>query len=605
MKCQVFSFLLFAILFFRIISCLEYPLNEWKQVERSAGDEEVNFTLALKLNNLDVLDELTIRLTTPGSSEFRQWKTIHELNEITKPDPTGVSNILSWLKVNHLKGIHYGDFITVSGSVVDVEYAFKVEYYKFINIIHTFQPITIHRSIHHPIIPEKFRDIIVFITGVSNFPYPTKKTSNRKKTIDSSVDDYYIVPQTLREQYSVPANYTATNPKSSQGVVEFGTFAGISQSDLSKFMELTNGNTSSQLSYTVGNFVNITADMESNLDVQYIMSMAPGVSTSFYVVNGWIYDFTSLVQVRAFEGQPNPFIFSLSYAWAEGGQCEVTKPGTGCGQIGGGNSTTYVENTNVGFQKIGLMGISVFACSGDAGAATKENIHCHHRRNPIQADYPASSNYVTAVGGTMYKSAQVLSNGNSPPFCNQSNVTCAGIGDEVVCQLPDAEITSGGGFSDVALTPYWQQYQVQSYLTSGALLPPATQFNSTGRAYPDISALAHRFMVVGNNEILSVDGTSASSPLVAGIFALINDHIFNSGGNSLGFLNPALYNVASSSSVAQDVIYGNNTTTEGEDIFRREPCTTSGYGATYGWDAVSGFGSPNFNELLNSLQSLK
>lgn len=338
----------------------------------------------------------------------------------------------------------------------------------------------------------------------------------------------------------------------------------------------------------------------NQLDVQYIMGIAPGVPTSFYVVDGWIYDFTTLIQQRSTQGLPNPLVFSVSYGWAEGDQCAIVGQGTGCGQLGG-TSASYVENSNVGFQKVGLLGISVFVASGDAGAATKENIHCRKRHDPIQPDYPASSNYVTTVGGTMYSTAQTLS-APLPPFCTENRVTCAGSGNEVVSQVPDAFITSGGGFSNVAPTPSWQSSQVQSYLHSGALLPPVTEFNSSGRAYPDITALAHHFMIVESGQSLAVDGTSASSPLTAGIFALINDNILNGGGSPLGFLNPALYAAyPSNTAIVQDVIYGNNTTTEKSGLGLRPPCTTAGYGATTGWDAVSGFGSPNYPNLLQAL----
>jgi len=368
-------------------------------------------------------------------------------------------------------------------------------------------------------------------------------------------------------------------------------------------MQLTGGDTSANLTYTVGNFKFNPVDpvdLESTLDVQYIMGVAPGVPTSFFVVDGWIYDFTTLIQQRSSDNLPNPLVFSISYGWAESDQCSIVGQGTGCGQLGG-TSSSYVQNSNVGFQKIGLLGISVFVASGDAGAATKENIHCRKRHDPIQPDYPASSDYVTTVGGTMYNTANTLSS-PLPPFCSENRITCAGTGYEVVCQVPDALITSGGGFSNVAAMPSWQSNQVQNYLNTAALLPPSTEFNSSGRAYPDITALAHHFMIVERGESLAVDGTSASSPLTAGIFALINDNIMNNGGNPLGFLNPALYTAyASNTGIAQDVTYGNNTTTEKSGLGLRPPCTTAGYGASQGWDAVSGIGSPNYPQLLQSL----
>ena len=52
-------------------------------------------------------------------------------------------------------------------------------------------------------------------------------------------------------------------------------------------------------------------------------------------------------------------------------------------------------------------------------------------------------------------------------------------------------ITSGGGFSNVAPQPAWQTAAVAGYLASGALLPPAGDYNASGRAYPDVSALGH------------------------------------------------------------------------------------------------------------------
>lgn len=105
----------------------------------------------------------------------------------------------------------------------------------------------------------------------------------------------------------------------------------------------------------------------------------------------------------------------------------------------------------------------------------------------------------------MFSTANTLS-APLPPFCSENRVTCAGSGVEVVSQVPDAFITSGGGFSNVAPTPSWQTSQVQGYLNSGALLPPVTEFNSSGRAYPDLTALAHHFMIVENGKTLAVDG---------------------------------------------------------------------------------------------------
>lgn len=54
--------------------------------------------------------------------------------------------------------------------------------------------------------------------------------------------------------------------------------------------------------------------------------------------------------------------------------------------------------------------------------------------------------------------------------------------------------------------------------------------------------------------------TSASCPVIAALFALINDQLFNQGKPSLGLLNPSLYQMYEyNPDIVFDVIIGNNT----------------------------------------------
>lgn len=89
-------------------------------------------------------------------------------------------------------------------------------------------------------------------------------------------------------------------------------------------------------------------------------------------------------------------------------------------------------------------------------------------------------------------------------------------------------------------------------------------------------------MIIENGEKLSVDGTSASTPVTAGIIALINDARLNNNQSPLGFINPSLYAMAASN--FNDVTFGNNTGTEANGIGGKDYCFTYGYGASAGWD---------------------
>ena len=204
----------------------EYPEGEWLMIERSLGEKIVTGTLALKLRNLDALDELAERLTTPGSPDFRDWRSMEELNEITRPSAVEVRRLLHWLSSFGLEAKDFSDFVSVKGPIAKLEAAFHVKYHAF---QHVSRKVTIHRAVSNPVIPKEFHNIVNFITGIANLPYPSSYLAGGSK---NPVDDYYVVPETLRAQYGVPTDYVATNPSSSQGVAGFGPFTGISFPDL-------------------------------------------------------------------------------------------------------------------------------------------------------------------------------------------------------------------------------------------------------------------------------------------------------------------------------------------------------------------------------------
>jgi len=141
---------------------------------------------------------------------------------------------------------------------------------------------------------------------------------------------------------------------------------------------------------------------------------------------------------------------------------------------------------------------------------------------------------------------------------------------------PVAWSRSGGGFSWEFPRADHQQNLVSGYLQNTKDLPPVSSYNQTNRAYPDISAVA-------------VDGTSQSSPTVAGIFSLITDLRKQQGLQPLGFLGPRLYKNAEAypGEAFQDVVDGNTATS-----------CDNGFPAANGWDPVTGLGRPNWKGLV-------
>jgi len=277
---------------------------------------------------------------------------------------------------------------------------------------------------------------------------------------------------------------------------------------------------------------------EASLDVQYMMSLSPGIAAWAFMRGS--FDLTSwALNVSGTEGAPK--VHSISY---------------------GSKETAFevadMERDNTEFQKLGVQGHTILVASGDSGTGHQGIFRC----KGFAPNFPSTSPYVTSVGGT-YISASDEKSWNY----------------------------SGGGFSTAFPMPAYQQEKVAAYLQSqGTSLPDSSLFNASNRAVPDISAVATNFNVLmqgfWDNQ---ASGTSASAPVWAAIFSLINDARTGLKKPPLGFVNPALYKLTS---VGRDI-------TSGEPN-QDKPCK-AGFAPAAGWDATSGLGSPIFSMLMSEL----
>lgn len=273
--------------------------------------------------------------------------------------------------------------------------------------------------------------------------------------------------------------------------------------------------------------------------------------------------------------------------------------------------------------KLGARGVTILAASGDAGAPGRANEHCDQPDSgAINPEFPACSPYVTSVGGTMLTPANntPMDPSTAPPLCVPQDrpndvprvpplpdhFTCAkgGTPEQLASLRLGAKITSGGGFSTISPRPAWQQDAVSKYLSSApAGLPPASHFNGANRGFPDVAALAHNYLIYASDFAMEdawdiVDGTSASTPVWAGLVSMLNVERLSKNKPSLGFINPLLYHFASiQPSAFGDITEGDNNCTMGH-------CCNYGYPAAVGWDPLTGLGTPRFDLLVKYVQSL-
>jgi kumamolisin len=223
----------------------------------------------------------------------------------------------------------------------------------------------------------------------------------------------------------------------------------------------------------------------------------------------------------------------------------------------GGAESTWtsqsLQSYNSALEAAAAVGISVCIAAGDDGSTDGVSDGLQH------VDFPASSPYALACGGT-----HLIGSGTT-------------ITNEVVWNdLPNGGAT-GGGVSATFPLPSWQ---------AGAHVPPSVNpGNFVGRGLPDVAGDADPetgYQIEVDGAKIVVGGTSAVAPLWAGLIARFNSIL----KTSVGYFNPTLYQkIAPKAGTFHDITSGNN----------------GSYQAGPGWDACTGWGSPNGVALINAL----
>lgn len=338
---------------------------------------------------------------------------------------------------------------------------------------------------------------------------------------------------------------------------------------------------------------------ETTLDIQYIAGVGRGNTNELWNSDYWIYEMTQLLQNSSASDLPS--VMSLSYGWSESQQCGGVVS-SACKKLGL-NNDQYVNRTNFELKKVGLLGVTMLASSGDSGCHGRTDRVCLFNAKMHPA-FPGASPFITTVGGTQFDPEQSIPTSNATsPICREGGQlanSCALGGTEIVCSTKTGgRITSGGGFSNVAKRPSYQDAAVTAYLKQ---IPDLSKsiYNAEGRGYPDISALAHNFYIEINGAVGREDGTSASSPTIGGIVGLLNAHRKKRGRPAIGFLNPLLYQIHAETNGAafNDIISGTNRCTESGCF-----CHT-GFKAAPGWDAATGLGTPNYGRLVTAMDAI-
>ncbi len=221
-----------------------------------------------------------------------------------------------------------------------------------------------------------------------------------------------------------------------------------------------------------------------------------------------------------------------------------------------GQDPSYQMAFETAFHQATDEGITLFAATGDTGGDAPPTSGSGCTGTP-QPEYPAASTQVVAVGGTdVSLDRSVL--GTITGFSE------TGWSD------------SGGGYSVEYSAPSWQ-------LVGSAAGP--IEANGSLRGMPDVAASAAYNFLYFDGAMDAGAGTSFASPLWAGIVTEMDAL----RGTDLGFVTPELYALAANPPAGSPAFH---------DVTSGSNCIGS---AGVGWDAVTGWGSPDATVLYEHL----
>ena len=565
----------------------------WQRSDSPVSSDTMHeVVLALPQRNLDVLERTLLEVSDPTHARYGQYLSFEEVGKLVAPLPTDQQAVRGWLEGHdfvmghHCHATAHGEYVRCSAPVSMWKNAFiDADFQRYAHLEHS--GVSVVRALGAQVPADVAPHLAgVFLasdlpadSGLQHGGFQHQRAENAEKAEKADAAPYCqahpcTFPATLNKVYNITSNDGGGH--GSMSVFESGQT--MSPADLALYQKTYNipihpvdvniggnsdDNTCKYLGFECG---------EANLDIQTIMAVAQNVETTFWsndkntLFAHWITDVANATSP--------PLVHSVSYGELES-------------EAGAPSKQAFTNEA----MKLGVRGVSVLVSSGDDGVAgskarTSTGL-CGY--NP---QWPATSPYVTTVGAT--EGPEV---GKDEVACSANNSFAYG----------GTFITSGGGFSDTFSLPKYQTEAVAGFLGNSKNNTFGPGYNAKGRGYPDVALIGHLYPIFVGGAPEVKDGTSASTPVMAGIIALVNAKRIAAGKPSVGFANPALYQWAGDANIFHDIASGNNACTAATSLVPTKDvtcCETNGFRAVKGWDPVTGLGSVNAGNMIDAWAAL-
>jgi kumamolisin len=310
---------------------------------------------------------------------------------------------------------------------------------------------------------------------------------------------------------------------------------------------------------------------EVELDTEQVAALAPQANIEIYQAPDSEQGLLSALQKIV--SQDNAKVISASYD-----ECEFF-----AAQISG-----LLSAENTALMEAASQGQTFFADTGDTGSAGCFSSSTSHTE--LSVDDPASQPFATGVGGTTLQLT---------PVSPSESVWNDG---EPAANVPEA---SGGGISAQQRMPGYQSSAPASLgvINTRSSAVPCAAPTGDCREVPDVSADADPntgYLLYVGGSWTHEGGTSAATPFWAAFTALTNSSP-PCRGSSVGFVNPALYQIAGSAYAQnfRDVSQPSAIT----HLANNDALGSNGgsYPVTPGYDMATGLGAPIGATLARSL----
>ncbi|POS74881.1 Pro-kumamolisin [Diaporthe helianthi] len=546
-----------------------YVPRRWIETRRPDADHTISLRIGLKQGSFSDLERQLYEVSDPDHQSYGKHLKAEEVHKLVEPSEETLEQVHEWLADNGVdkSALRYSparDWITVTLPVAVVEAMLDTKYSVYRHedgseVVRTPKwslPLHLHDHIDtiqptnswYRAEPKSFS---LYVETLEDQKPVTKLHSN------GSVSDVcvwnHVTPRCLRTLYGTIDYQTQSNDTNIMGLVNY-LGESNNRKDTFKFLSLYRHEAKSGAydfkfdSIATGTTTQVHTDqsirdrsgLEGNLDVQAMLGIGwPTKLIAYSVGNSPHYRPDAATTSNTIEDNLTWLEHLVSQPDDELAKVISTSYGVNEHSV----PPSYARRICNDMAQLGARGVSLLFASGDYGVGPSRNCTSNDgtNRSSFSPMFPSSCPFVTSVGGTMN-------------FTPEAGVV-------------DAYVQSLGGRD-------------------------AEFYNMSGRGYPDIAAQGFSYVEVWNSRPELMFGTSASAPAISAILALVNDALVAAGKSPLGFLNPWLYKRGHKAFT--DI-------TSGSAVGCSELGDGLGFPAQEGWDAVTGFGTPRFKDILELL----